>query len=163
MVEYNIMIVGDGGVGKTSLAKRLTTGHFVRQYIATQGVKIIKSGLNSDRFNIIDTAGQEKFSDIPLNGRQIHGVIIMFDVTSKISYKNVSSWYNKVTNMFGDIPIVLCGNKALSPNRKVTANMIDLHWKYGIKYYDVSAKAMYNYEMPFMEILDQVMFSRSRL
>jgi len=163
MVEYNIMIVGDGGVGKTAFAKRFNTGHFVRQYIATQGIDVIKSGLDSDKFNIIDTSGQEKFSDIPLNRLQIHGVIIMFDVTSKITYKNVPFWYEKVTNMFGSIPIVLCGNKVDSQYRKVKARMIDLHWKYGIKYYDVSAKSCYNYEKPFMTILDQLLFSRCRL
>jgi GTP-binding nuclear protein Ran len=63
-------------------------------------------------FDIFDIAGQEKFAgdrDDFYAGSQCG--IIMFDVTSRITYKNVANWYDDITRVCPDIPIVLCGNK----------------------------------------------------
>ena len=59
-----------------------------------------------------DTAGQEKFGGLR-DGYYIQGQcgIIMFDVTSKITYKNVPNWHRDLERVCENIPIVLCGNK----------------------------------------------------
>jgi GTPase SAR1 family protein len=64
------------------------------------------------RFDCWDTAGQEKFGGLR-DGYYIHGqcAIIMFDVTSRTTYKNVPTWHRDITRVCEDIPIVLCGNK----------------------------------------------------
>lgn len=63
-------------------------------------------------FNVWDTAGQEKFGGLR-DGYYIQGQcgIIMFDVTSRITYKNVPNWYRDLERVCENIPIVLCGNK----------------------------------------------------
>ena len=63
-------------------------------------------------FNCWDTAGQEKFGGLR-DGYYIQGQagIIMFDVTSKITYKNVPNWHRDLERVCENIPIVLCGNK----------------------------------------------------
>ena len=63
-------------------------------------------------FNTWDTAGQEKFGGLR-DGYYINGqcAIIMFDVTSRITYKNVPTWHKDLTRVCENIPIVLCGNK----------------------------------------------------
>lgn len=63
-------------------------------------------------FNVWDTAGQEKFGGLR-DGYYIQGQcgIIMFDVTSKITYKNVPNWHRDLERVCENIPIVLCGNK----------------------------------------------------
>lgn len=63
-------------------------------------------------FNVWDTAGQEKFGGLR-DGYYIQGQcgIIMFDVTSKITYKNVPNWFRDLERVCEGIPIVLCGNK----------------------------------------------------
>lgn len=63
-------------------------------------------------FNVWDTAGQEKFGGLR-DGYYIQGQcgIIMFDVTSKITYKNVPNWHRDLERVCEGIPIVLCGNK----------------------------------------------------
>ena len=63
-------------------------------------------------FNTWDTAGQEKFGGLR-DGYYINGqcAIIMFDVTSRITYKNVPTWHKDLVRVCENIPIVLCGNK----------------------------------------------------
>ncbi len=74
----------------------------------------------------------------------------MFDVTSRITYKNVPNWYRDIIRVCGNIPIVLCGNKADIKDRKVKAKQITFHRKKNIQYYDISTKSNYNVEKPFL-------------
>ena len=64
------------------------------------------------KFNVWDTAGQEKFGGLR-DGYYIQGqcAVIMFDVTSRVTYKNVPNWHRDLTRVCENIPIVLCGNK----------------------------------------------------
>ena len=60
------------------------------------------------------------------DGYYIQGqcAIIMFDVTSRITYKNVPNWHRDLTRVCENIPIVLCGNKVEIKDRKVKAKQI---------------------------------------
>lgn len=55
--------------------------------------------------------------------------IIMFDVTSRITYKNVPNWHRDLVRVCEGIPIVLCGNKVDIKDRKVKAKTIVFHRK----------------------------------
>merc|ERR1719399_2728220 len=74
----------------------------------------------------------------------------MFDVTSRITYKNVPNWHRDLTRVCENIPIVLTGNKVEIKDRKVKAKQITFHRKKNLQYYDVSAKSNYNFEKPFL-------------
>ncbi|KAG0316103.1 GTP-binding nuclear protein gsp1/Ran [Linnemannia gamsii] len=65
----------------------------------------------------------------PRDGFYIQGqcAIIVFDLSSRASYEKVPMWYNSITQVCGDIPIVLCGNKADIQERKVQQNENDFH------------------------------------
>ena len=76
--------------------------------------------------------------------------IIMFDVTSRITYKNVPNWHRDLVRVCENIPIVLCGNKIEIKDRKVKAKQITFHRKKNLQYYDISAKSNYNFEKPFL-------------
>ena len=103
------------------------------------------------RFNVWDTAGQEKYGGLR-DGFYIQGecAIIMFDVTSRITYKNVPNWHRDLTRVCENIPIVLCGNKVEVKERKVKTKQINFHRKKNIQYYEISAKTNYNFEGPKM-------------
>jgi len=77
----------------------------------------------------------------------------MFDVTSRITYKNVPKWYKDLVRVCDNIPIVLVGNKVDVKDRKVKAKQIVFHRKKGLQYYDVSAKSNYQFEKPFVWLL----------
>lgn len=75
--------------------------------------------------------------------------IIMFDVTARISYKNVPNWHRDLTRVCDNIPIVLVGNKVDIKDRKVKAKMITFHRRKNLAYFDISAKSNYNFDRPF--------------
>lgn len=104
-------------------------------------------------FNVWDTAGQEKFGGLR-DGYYIQGqcAIIMFDVTSRISYKNVGVWFRDLVRVCENIPIVLVGNKVDVKERKVKVKQINFHRKKNLNYYDISAKSNFNYEKPFLSL-----------
>ena len=103
------------------------------------------------KFNVWDTAGQERFGGLR-DGYYIQGqcAIVMFDVTSRITYKNVPNWHRDLTRVCENIPIVLTGNKVEIKDRKVKAKQITFHRKKNLQYYDISAKSNYNFEKPFL-------------
>lgn len=153
--EFKLILVGDGGVGKTTFVKRHLTGEFEKKYVATLGVEVHPLLFHTNRgpikFNVWDTAGQERFGGLR-DGYYIQGqcAIIMFDVTSRITYKNVPNWHRDLTRVCENIPIVLTGNKVEIKDRKVKAKQITFHRKKNLQYYDISAKSNYNFEKPFL-------------
>ncbi|KAJ1564264.1 GTP-binding nuclear protein gsp1/Ran, partial [Nowakowskiella sp. JEL0078] len=74
----------------------------------------------------------------------------MFDVTARVTYKNVPNWHRDLVRVCENIPIVLCGNKVDIKERKVKAKSITFHRKKNLQYYDISAKSNYNFEKPFL-------------
>lgn len=102
--------------------------------IATLGVEVhplvFHTNRGAIRFNVWDTAGQEKFGGLR-DGYYIQGncAIIMFDVTARITYKNVPNWHRDLVRVCETIPIVLCGNKVDIKDRKVKAKSIVFHRK----------------------------------
>ncbi len=141
------MLVGDGGTGKTTFVKRHRTGEFEKKYrgknfatifffshhfnhlTATIGVEVhplvFYTNKGPIQFNVWDTAGQEKFGGLR-DGYYIQGqcAIIMFDVTSRVTYKNVPIWHRDLERVCGSIPIVLCGNKVDVKGCKVKVKTI---------------------------------------
>lgn len=153
--EFKLVLVGDGGVGKTTFVRRHLTGEFEKKYNATIGVEVHPLQFQTNRgliiYNVWDTAGQEKFGGLR-DGYYIGGqcAIIMFDVTSRITYKNVPNWHKDLVRVCENIPIVLCGNKVDVKDRKVKAKAITFHRKNNMQYYDISARSNYNFEKPFL-------------
>lgn len=155
--KFKLILVGDGGVGKTTFVKRHMTGEFEKKYVATMGVEVhplcFYTNVGPVIFNCWDTAGQEKFGGLR-DGYYIGGqsAIIMFDVTARVTYKNVPHWYKDLVRICENIPIVLCGNKTDCKDRKVKPKDILFHRKKNLQYYDISAKSNYNFEKPFLYI-----------
>ncbi|KAI3378029.1 hypothetical protein SNEBB_000103 [Seison nebaliae] len=153
--SFKLVLVGDGGTGKTTYVKRHMTGEFEKKYVATLGVDVHPIVFYTNRgpiqFNVWDTAGQEKFGGLR-DGYYIQGqcAIVMFDVTSRVTYKNVPNWHRDLVRVCENIPIVLCGNKVDVKERKVKPKMITFHRKKNLQYYDISARSNYNFEKPFL-------------
>jgi len=158
VAEFKLVLVGDGGVGKTTFVKRHLTGEFEKKYIATHGVEVSSivfyTNHGAIKFHMWDTAGQEKLGGLR-EGYYVnaHCAIIMFDVCSRITYKNVPKWYKDLTRICENIPIVLVGNKVDVKDRKVKARQITFHRKRNLQYYDISAKSNYQFEKPFLWLL----------
>lgn len=88
-----IVICGDGGVGKTCFLEKLITNNFTKKYNPTLGFEVHQY----NNYSIWDISGQEKYqiSDDVFNGT--NKVYIFYDGTSKISFKNIPFWENKLS------------------------------------------------------------------
>ncbi|KAB0347106.1 hypothetical protein FD754_011963 [Muntiacus muntjak] len=142
-VQFKLVLVGDGGTGKTTFVKRHLTGEFEKKYVATLGVEVHPLVFHINR-GPIQCMGYSCYYI------QAQCAIIMFDVTSRVTYKNVPNWHRDLVRVCENIPIVLCGNKVDIKNRKVKAKSIVFHRKKNLQYYDISAKSNYNFEKPFL-------------
>lgn len=158
---FKLILVGDGGVGKTTFVKRHISGEFEKKYVPTLGVDVRPLRFTTNYgpvcFNVWDTAGQEKFGGLR-DGYYIQGqcAILMFDVTNRVTYKNVQNWHRDLTRVCENIPIVLVGNKVDIKDRRVKAKNITFHRKKSLSYYDISAKSNYNFDKPFLSLLRQL-------
>jgi GTP-binding nuclear protein Ran len=158
---FKIIIVGDGGTGRTTFVKRHLTGEFEKKYVPTLGCEVHPLDFYTNRgrivFNIWDCAGQEKFGGLR-DGYYIQadGAMIFFDLTSKNSFKSVKNWNRDIFRVKGNIPTAICGNKSDIKERKVGNVYMDAKKNAQRKYYDVSAKSNYNFEKPFLFLAQQL-------
>uniref|UniRef100_A0A8C6FXI5 Ras homolog family member F, filopodia associated n=1 Tax=Moschus moschiferus TaxID=68415 RepID=A0A8C6FXI5_MOSMO len=91
--ELKIVIVGDGGCGKTSLLMVYSQGSFPEHYAPSVFEKYTASvtvGSKEVTLNLYDTAGQEDYDRLrPLSYQNTHLVLICYDVMNPTSYDNV--------------------------------------------------------------------------
>jgi len=119
-----LLIIGDSGVGKSSLLLRFADNTFSSSYINTIGVDFKIRTLDIDgqrvKLHIWDTAGQERFRTITSTYyRGTHGVIVVYDVTNGESFANVKRWLHEIEQNCEVVSRVLVGNKNDCPDRKV--------------------------------------------
>ncbi|XP_044304878.1 ras-related protein Rab-35 isoform X2 [Varanus komodoensis] len=109
---FKLLIIGDSGVGKSSLLLRFADNTFSGSYITTIGVdfKIRTVEINGEKvkLQIWDTAGQERFRTITSTYyRGTHGVIVVYDVTSAESFVNVKRWLHEINQNCDDVCRIL--------------------------------------------------------
>ncbi|GAY50552.1 hypothetical protein WN943_000750 [Citrus x changshan-huyou] len=162
--SFKLVIVGDGGTGKTTFVKRHLTGEFEKKYereclgegqqlLVWRFIRWISLQIVAKS---VSTAGtllaRKSLVVLEMVISNIHGqcAIIMFDVTARLTYKNVPTWHRDLCRVCENIPIVLCGNKVDVKNRQVKAKQVTFHRKKNLQYYEISAKSNYNFEKPFL-------------
>ncbi|XP_016114404.1 ras-related protein Rab-35-like [Sinocyclocheilus grahami] len=109
---FKLLIIGDSGVGKSSLLLRFADNTFSGSYITTIGVdfKIRTVEINGEKvkLQIWDTAGQERFRTITSTYyRGTHGVIVVYDVSSAESFVNVKRWLHEINQNCDDVCRIL--------------------------------------------------------
>ena len=158
MDTFKVILIGDGGVGKTTLVKRHLHGDFEKKYVATLGVEVHSLRFNTNQgnicLNIWDCAGQEKFGGLR-DGyfNQAQALIVMFDLTSLHTFHNVPKWISLYWGKAPNTPIVLCGSKCDVEDQRVTPQMVqEFISKCNIPYFEISSKSNYNFDKPFLEV-----------
>ena len=114
-MSLKLLIVGDGGTGKSSYVKKLLKEGFIYSYVNTLGVENYTIIYKNRHFDIWDTSGQEKFSGLK-EGYYIGSdcaIIMLSD--NQLTLKSLSLYRNKIKNICGDIPIVVLFNKSDLP------------------------------------------------
>ncbi|KAI5695733.1 hypothetical protein M8J76_008034 [Diaphorina citri] len=164
---FKLLIIGDSGVGKSSLLIRFSDNTFSGSYITTIGVdfKIRTIDVNGEKvkLQIWDTAGQERFRTITSTYyRGTHGVIVVYDVTSGETFANVKRWLHEIENNCEVVNRILVGNKNDDPQKKVvlTEDAQRFANQMGIQLFETSAKDNINVEEMFMAITNLVLRSK---
>lgn len=167
--KFNIMVIGDEKVGKTTLLERYFKGKFNSERKKTVGVEYYHKDYTNNKketYNIKfwDTAGQEKFRSVTKNYYQrAHGMIITMSVDYKTSFDNLLMWINSVKENSGNenLPIVICCNKIDLPEeeREVDLNEVSkvcTEEHKNIKMFFTSAKNGNNINESFEYIIEKV-------
>lgn len=116
---YKICVVGDGGVGKTSMVLRYTDDTFKENYMMTIGSNFATKSVDLPEFpqyniklQIWDLAGQKHFSFVrPPFYRGASGIVYVFDLTRRSSFTNLLEWKTEVEKVVTGRPSILVGNK----------------------------------------------------
>jgi Ras-related protein Rab-1A len=121
---FKILLIGDSGVGKSSILTCFVDNVFNRSHISTIGVDFKITTITLDdkiiKLQIWDTAGQERFRNITTSYyRGAQGIIVVYDITSRESYDNVKMWLSQIDRYCKDYPyIILIGNKSDIPDKR---------------------------------------------
>ncbi len=155
---FKIVVLGEAGVGKTSIVRRYCEGTFLEGYKTTIGsdfyAKYLKSSDDGSPIilSIWDLAGEERFSFIRENFMKgARGALLVFDLTRKRTFIKLSDWLQALEKGAGTIPMVLIGNKSdLLDSRFVEPDEAKAFAENnGIAYYETSAKENWNIENIF--------------
>lgn len=135
--KLKICLVGEEGVGKTSLIHRFVSGAFDESYIRTLGAVVSKKMVTLGTWHgrpvnvdlmILDIMGKrtflQLFKDAYFNGAK--GILAVFDVTRKASLRDLTMWVDGVRESVGPIPVYALGNKTDLKERRET-NDEDAH------------------------------------
>jgi len=162
--EVKICILGDSGVGKSSLVQRFVHNTFTVGNESTIGAsfltKTIVVGDKTVKFNIWDTAGQEKYRALaPMYYRGSQACVIVYDVTSMPSYKSVSAWIRELqSHAPSDVVLALAANKSdLQPKASVPVKEARaLADSIGAVFIETSAKNSVNVNQLFVSLVPKL-------
>ncbi|XP_036401369.1 ras-related protein Rab-9A [Megalops cyprinoides] len=164
-----VILLGDGGVGKSSLMNRYVTNKFDTHLFHTIGVEFLNKDLEVDghlvTMQIWDTAGQERFRSLrtPFY-RGSDCCLLTFSVDDSQSFLNLGNW-KKEFIYYADVkepesfPFVVLGNKLDVTERQVSAEDA-LQWcreNGDYPYYETSAKDATNVAAAFEEAVRRVL------
>jgi len=165
--EYKLVIMGEGGVGKTAITIQFMNNKFIAEYDPTIEDAYKKEYTINDHgieknivVEIIDTAGQEDFSPGLHDKfiRQGEGFILVYSITAASSFEKVKEVREKIlfSKNAVTVPMVIVGNKKdLEKERKISTQQASaLAEQWGCKFLEASAKTGENVQ----EAIDSILF-----
>jgi len=166
-MENKIVVLGDGGVGKSALTIRLVTDNFLEEYDPTIEDSYRKQ-VNIDGsvalLDILDTAGQEEFASMQDQWiREGKGFLLVYSITSQQSFNEMKNFHRNIlrTKDMDKVPLVIAGNKCdlrteSGENQVSVADANKLAKEWGCPHYETSAKDKINNEECFYQVVREI-------
>ncbi|KAJ3547548.1 hypothetical protein NMY22_g1600 [Coprinellus aureogranulatus] len=161
-----VIILGDSGVGKTSLMNQYVNKRFSNQYKATIGADFLTKSVDVEdqqvTIQLWDTAGQERFQSLGVAFyRGADCCVLVFDVNSSKSFQALESWRDEFLiqaspNDPDEFPFVVLGNKVdVDDSKRQVSQKRAMAWcqaKGNLPYFETSAKEGINVEQAFQSV-----------
>ena len=162
--SINIMILGNSEVGKTSFIIKYTDDSFQEVYLSTIGIdyKIKTINVEDKQYQLFfyDTTGQERYKSLAFNTvKNADGVILMYDITNKASFKSIPEWIKNVSERKGDdFPLILLGNKIDKEDKREISKEQgeDLADEYNIDFFEISNKEGININEAILTLVKKI-------
>ena len=165
-----LVLLGDSGVGKSSISIRLACGQFDEYTEPTIGAAFLSKTIQYDDINrvkleIWDTAGQERYRALaPMYYRGASLAAVVYDVTDRTSFEGAKRWINELNSHASpDITISLIGNKIDLPidKRVITSEEgQETATRLNALFFETSAKTSNNIESIFVTMLKKTYDSK---
>jgi len=158
IATFKMIIIGDSKVGKSTFIKRFSRGVLEERVINDHKITIHHTQFTTNfgviEFNVWDIDEPSVEAETPeefFMGADC--AILMFDATSRISYKSLPMWYMKIHKFNEKTVVTLVGNKVDIKERKVKIKVIMFHKKKNLTYHDISVRANHKIEQPFVDLM----------
>ncbi|KAF2078280.1 hypothetical protein CYY_000372 [Polysphondylium violaceum] len=165
---YKVVMLGEGGVGKTSISIRFVSDRFVTDYDPTVEDAYKKDYIidgKEIKLEIMDTAGQEEYSSGVQDKsiRQGEGFVCVYSITSRESFQKIKDLRERVVwaKDQDKIPMIIVGNKAdIEKERQVsTAEGKALAAEFDCQFIETSAKTNSNIQQAIDLVLKEIAFT----
>ena len=162
---FNILTIGESGVGKTCILRRFVENKFLKNHLATIGIDFKTKTLNINnqeiKLKIWDTAGEERFRNITTQYyKGADGIVLIYDVTDDASFEKIRDWMEQILSNTKreDIGLVLLGNKCDMEPRSVTEEQgIKMAEELKVSYFETSALTGQGIKEAFDELTRDIM------
>ena len=168
-VEKKICLLGDWGVGKTSLIRRFVYNAYDDRYLSTLGVKVSKKSIIVKDFKkkpffkvnltllIWDLVGQKGFNNLQNSAyKGTNGALVVCDLTRPDTIERMEGWIKSLFKVTKPIPIIILANKVDLTGDNVpfelNGKIIGIMRKYKTQFLPTSAKTGMNVETAFSGI-----------
>ena len=163
--KFNIMLLGESRVGKTSMIAYLTSGTYQEVGLLTAGIDchMVETQFEGKKykFKIFDTAGQERYKSISKSSiRLADGFLLVFSVDNKESFEKINEWITNIqdeTNVTQKI-VFLVGNKCDMTDKRIisTDEGKDFANKNKLRFFETSAKTGLGIKEVFNELYQEI-------
>mmetsp|Transcript_119971 Transcript_119971/g.208353 ORF Transcript_119971/g.208353 Transcript_119971/m.208353 type:complete len:223 (-) Transcript_119971:58-726(-) len=141
--DLKIIMLGDSAVGKSKMVERYLQEDYTPRTASTYALTLFRhthrEGDKEFAVDIWDTAGQEQFNKLHASYYfQANACVLVFDVTRKITYKNLEKWYKEMRHYCPDIPVICIANKA-DADPEITKKRFNFPVNHKLPFFFVSA------------------------
>jgi small GTP-binding protein len=162
--RFNLTVLGNGGVGKSSLILRFADNSFKSDGSVTIGVDFRSRLLDLDgqrvKLMVWDLAGYDRFNSILKSHCRSHGIVLAYDVTVRESFDSLPRWMSAIEQYgTGEASLFLVGNKCDMEERRVIRGSEgeDFARSLGIPFMETSAKDGTNVDEVFVKLASAIL------